>query len=107
MMLRSLLVASFIVTSALAAPALRAVQKFSGPTVPNSYIVTLKSGSSKSSFLKSHPELASTVTHREWDAALLNGFAGVFDTAALDVLRSSADVASIAEDGLVFSQTIQ
>lgn len=53
---------------------LHKVHKYNGKVKIGSYVVTLKPGVDKESLVS---ELGSSVTHN-WDAALVNGFAGPF-----------------------------
>ncbi|KZV96568.1 subtilisin-like protein [Exidia glandulosa HHB12029] len=102
------LVAAALALAASAAPSkLHTVQAFAGPIKANSYIVTLKADVTKDELLASQPEIASSVTHGEWDARLLNGFAGVFNPEQLNALRASDAVASIVQDGIYTIQTVQ
>lgn len=95
------LVAAALALYASAAPStLHTVQKYSGQVKANSYVITLKADVNKDELLASKPEIASYVTHPEWDARLLNGFAGVFNAEQLNALRASEHVESIQEDGI-------
>lgn len=101
-------VAAALALYASAAPSkLHTVQKFAGPVKANSYIVTLKADVNKDELLAGRPELASAVTHPEWDARLLNGFAGVFTAEQLNALRASEHVASIVQDGIYTTQATE
>ena len=90
----------------LAAPSpLVTVTKTKSP-VPGRYIVTFKNDvvhadgvSSVTSGISSQ----STVT-QQWN--IINGFAGAFTDADLEVLRSNPNVASIEEDGLAHTQAV-
>ncbi|KAG6908017.1 hypothetical protein DXG01_006484 [Tephrocybe rancida] len=84
---------SLVLPTFAATPALT-IEKYAGETT-GKYIVTLKQGVSKSSFLKT---TQNTPSH-EW--TLINGFASELSPAALDALRTHSDVESIAEDGVV------
>ncbi|EJD51547.1 peptidase 1 [Auricularia subglabra TFB-10046 SS5] len=102
------LVLSVAIAAALAAASsgtpvvpLLAVQKFAGPTKNSSFIVTLKAGVSKDAHFQQNPDIAAAVTHSDFAAGLLNGFAGTFDQAQVDALRASADVFSISENGIM------
>ncbi|KAJ3483606.1 hypothetical protein NLI96_g6203 [Meripilus lineatus] len=85
------------------------IEKFSGKVKQGSYIVKLKSDVSKTAHLDWLSQHIGTdsVTHTEWDSAVLNGFAGKFSSNTLNMLRSSPDVESIAEDGIMSIQTTQ
>ncbi|KAH7092670.1 peptidase 1 [Auriculariales sp. MPI-PUGE-AT-0066] len=94
--------------SVLAAPdKLLQVQRAYGAVNPHSYIVKLKPGACKYTLLASDPSLRAAVTHADWDSSILHGFAGVFDAQQLYMLRASAAVESIVEDGVVQPQTLQ
>ncbi|KAM5536221.1 hypothetical protein V8D89_010120 [Ganoderma adspersum] len=83
---------------------LKTVEKYAGSIRPSSYIVRLKDGVSKDAHLAWLAEtvgVSATVTHPEWAADVVNGFAGTFNSDALNALRASPDVESIAEDGVV------
>lgn len=102
------LVAAALALYAVAAPSkLHSVQKYAGRVKANSYVVTLKDDVNKAELLASQAEIASSVTHAEWDARLLNGFAGVFNAEQLNALRSSEFVKSIHEDGIYTIQGVQ
>ncbi|PIL31922.1 hypothetical protein GSI_06626 [Ganoderma sinense ZZ0214-1] len=95
-----------LLSAASAAPTvqLKTVEKYAGSIKPSSYIVKLKDGVSKDAHLAWLAETvgaSATVTHTEWAADVVNGFAGTFDSDALNALRASSDVESIAEDGVV------
>ena len=99
------------------------VEKYAGTTKQGSYIVKLKDDVSKSSHLDwlSQHLGSDSVTHTEWNADLLNGFAGSvdsliqscrvsllilappgkFSTNTLNLLRANPDVESISEDGVM------
>jgi cerevisin len=80
--MRFFAVALALASTALAVPTgLKAIQKFNGEVKPNSFIITLKPGTSKSAHLsafRSNFGKASTseITHSEWDEGFFNGFAG-------------------------------
>lgn len=90
----------------LAAPSpLVSVKKTKNP-IPGRYIVTFKNDVGRfvgvsSISRKINPQ--SKITH-EWD--IVNGFAGTFADADLEVLRSNPDVVSIEEDGYAHTQTV-
>nr|VWO96752.1 Cuticle-degrading protease (EC (Chymoelastase) (PR1) [Ganoderma boninense] len=95
-----------IFSAASAAPTaqLKTVEKYAGSIKPSSYIIKLKDGVSKDAHLAWLAETvgaSATVTHAEWAADVVNGFAGTFDSDALNTLRASSDVESITEDGIV------
>ncbi|KZV91195.1 peptidase 1 [Exidia glandulosa HHB12029] len=77
------------------------VESFAGSTKPNSFIVTLRPGVSKALHLEENPSIAAAVTHADWNASLLNGFAGTFNQTQLDSLRANSDVLSISENGIM------
>jgi len=82
------------------------VKKTNNP-VPGQYVVTLKDGVDRVvsvSSLVSDISSDSTITH-EWD--IINGFAGTFTDADLEILRSLPDVVSIEEAGYVQIQAIK
>ncbi|KAI0744997.1 serine protease [Earliella scabrosa] len=89
----------------LGAPApvqLKSIERVSGAVKPSSYIVKLKSGVSKEAQLEwLEKQGSSRITHNEWKAGVINGFAGTFDTDALNALRANPDVEAISEDGRV------
>jgi cerevisin len=93
------------IASVFAAPAtLHAIETFDGEKTGR-YIVTLKTGVSRSSIpdLNNHQKV--NITH-EWDD-VFTGFAGHLDDDTLNVLRTNPDVQSIAEDGLVYPLVTQ
>ncbi|EJD39856.1 subtilisin-like protein [Auricularia subglabra TFB-10046 SS5] len=101
-------VAAALALSALAAPAkLHTVQTYAGKVKPDSYIVRLKTDASRDELFAARPDIASGVTHAEWDGELLNGFAGTFNTEQLFALRTSNKVESISQDGIFSIQTTQ
>ena len=65
----------------LGAPApvqLKSIERVSGAVKPSSYIVKLKSGVSKEEQLEwLEKQGSSRITHNEWKAGVINGFAGV------------------------------
>ena len=74
--------------------------------VPGSYIVTFKDDVVRStgvSSVTSRISSQSKITH-QWD--IINGFAGTFTDADLEVLRSNLDVESIQEDGRAHTQAV-
>lgn len=87
-----------LVTSAYASPAvIHTVETYAGETTGR-FLVTLKAGVTRSSFLQRLVQNA-TITH-EWD--LINGFAGHLDEDTLNALRANPDVQNIAEDGIMY-----
>ncbi|KAG6914173.1 hypothetical protein DXG01_001951 [Tephrocybe rancida] len=91
-----------IVAPAFAAPAtLLSIEKFNGKT-SGKYIVKLKSGTTKASFLKT----TNIGPSHEW-SYVFNGFASKFSTTELDALRAHTDVESISEDGIASISTTQ
>ncbi|KAI1797922.1 serine protease [Ganoderma leucocontextum] len=98
--------ALFSAVSAAPTVQLTTVETYAGSVKPSSYIVKLKDGVSKDAHLawlaENHGATA-TVTHADWAPDVVNGFAGecTFDSDALNALRASPDVDSIAEDGVV------
>jgi len=89
----------------LAAPSPLVSVKKTENAIAGRYIVTLKDNvdhvgvSSVSSGISSQSE----VTH---DWSIINGFAGTFTDADLEVMRSHPNVASIQEDGHVHIQAV-
>ncbi|KAJ3480012.1 hypothetical protein NLI96_g8665 [Meripilus lineatus] len=85
------------------------IKKHNGEIKEGSYIVTLKSNISKTTHLKwlSQHIDKDNITHPGWDRRILNGFAGTFSTKTLNMLRSSPDVESISEDGIMTIQATQ
>ncbi|KAJ3480011.1 hypothetical protein NLI96_g8664 [Meripilus lineatus] len=102
---------ALLVSPILGSPtiALVDIDKYNGKIKQGSYIVTLKSDVSKTAYLNWLSQHIGTdnVTHTEWNPAVLNGFAGTFSTDTLNLLRSSPDVKSISEDGIMSIRTIQ
>jgi len=90
----------------LAAPSpLVTVAKTKNP-VPGRYIVTFKNNAAHAdgvSSVTSGISSQSKVTH-QWD--IINGFAGTFTDADLEVVRSNPNVASIEEDAFTHTQAI-
>jgi len=86
-----------VASAAVIGTPLRAVEKASGAKTGR-YIIKLKDGVSRSSILKKIKLSGNATT----DWTVFNGFAGELDTASLDLLRASADVESIAEDGYMY-----
>ncbi len=71
--------ALFSVVYAAPTVQLKTVEKYSGSIKPASYIVKLKDGVSKDAHLAWLAETvggSATVTHAEWAADVVNGFAG-------------------------------
>ncbi|KAI0322635.1 serine protease [Amylostereum chailletii] len=95
---------ALLVAPILAAPTtLLEVHSFAGET-SGRHIVQLKATASKDAHLEwfdSVRTTGSSVTHADWDAEFLNGYAGQFDVATLNMLRASPDVESIEEDGIM------
>jgi len=74
--------------------------------VAGRYIVTLKDDVARSAGVSSanrKMSSQSTITH-EWD--IINGFAGSFTDADLEVLRADPNVKSIDQDGLAHTQAV-
>ncbi|KAF9642531.1 hypothetical protein BDM02DRAFT_3124479 [Thelephora ganbajun] len=72
--------------------------------IPGRYIVTFKDSVGHDvgvSSVTDRIDSQSNVTHK-WD--FINGLAGTFTDADLELLRSHPDVASIKEDGYVHTQ---
>jgi len=86
------------VTSALGAPTvqLKEVQKATGAKVPNSYLITLKAGASRTP-LTQKIRGKKTVYNKEF----INGFAAELTEDELNEIRANPDVALIEEDGIV------
>ncbi|KAI0077290.1 serine protease [Panus rudis PR-1116 ss-1] len=82
--------------------ALKTVETYAGQVKEQSYVVVLKNGVSKNAHLNwVHEHVGNnTVTHAEWRADLLNGFAGKFTQSQLNQLRANPDIESIVEDGI-------
>ncbi|KAI0717843.1 serine protease [Cerioporus squamosus] len=92
-------------TLALAAPSveLKSVLKYDGPTNPNSYVVKLKDDVSKTdhlAWLDTNHNATSNVVYRDWQTNVFHGYAGTFETDALNALRANPDVDYIEEDGI-------
>ncbi|KAH7092666.1 peptidase 1 [Auriculariales sp. MPI-PUGE-AT-0066] len=86
--------------TAVAAPnRLLTVEKFDGLVNAHSYIVTLKPGVCKDSFINADPALRESVTHADW--TIIHAFAGIFSPNILNKLRASDAVEGIFEDGFV------
>ena len=86
-----------VASAAVISSPLRTVEKTDGAKTGR-YIIKLKDGVSRSSVLKKIRLSGNTTT----DWTVFNGFSGELDTASLDLLRASADVESIAEDGYMY-----
>ncbi|KAI0651894.1 serine protease [Trametes meyenii] len=87
---------------------LHTVEKFAGDKKSQSYIVKLRDGVAKDAtidWLAANHGNSSTVTHPEWEASILHGFAGILEDDALNALRASPDVEYIAEDGIFHINT--
>ena len=94
------------VLQVLAAPSPLVAVKKARKAIAGHYIVTFKNDvvpSAGISSVNSGISSQSKVTH-EWD--IINGFAGAFTDADLEVLRSNHNVASIEEDAFVYAQAI-
>lgn len=91
--------------SALAVPSPLVPVKRANNGIPGRYIVTFKDGVGRFSgaFITSIISPQSKVTH-EWD--ILNAFAGNLTDGDLELLRSNPNVASIEQDGYVYTQAI-
>jgi len=90
----------------LAAPSPLIAVKKTKDAVVGRYIVTFKNGvvhTTGVSSVTSGISSQSTIT-QQWN--IINGFAGAFTEADLEVLRSNPNVASIEEDGLAHAQTV-
>lgn len=90
---------------ALAAPSPLIPIKRNKNPVPGRHIVTFKNDVGRSSIdsIISKISSQSKVTHK-WD--IIDGFAGSFSDADLELLRADPDVTSIAEEGYVYTQAI-
>ena len=76
--------ALFSAASAAPTVQLKTVDKYAGSIKPSSYIIKLKDGVSKDAHLAWLAETvgaSATVTHAEWAAEVVNGFAGEFGMA--------------------------
>ncbi|KAF4562502.1 subtilisin-like serine protease [Pleurotus pulmonarius] len=91
-----------IVSAILASFATLAVSGSPAAIKTGQLIVKLKDGASSNTLLKS---IGEDVTHR-WEIGF-KGFAGTFSEKSLVALRSSPDVESISEDGLMHAFAIQ
>ena len=90
----------------IAAPSPLVTVKKAKNAIAGHYIVTFRNDVIRSDGVSSiinRISSQSKVTH-EWD--IINGFAGAFTDADLEVLRSSPNVASIEEDAFVHTQAI-
>ena len=71
---------AILASPVLGAPApvqLKSIERVSGAVKPSSYIVKLKSGVSKEAQLEwLEKQDSSRITHKEWRAGVINGFAG-------------------------------
>ncbi|EJD39958.1 peptidase 1 [Auricularia subglabra TFB-10046 SS5] len=105
--LQAVITAALALAASAAPSPLHPVQTYAGAVKPNSYIVKLKASASKDDLLASRPDIAAGVTHPDWDASLLNGFAGSFNAEQLFALRTSDKVESISQDGIFTIQTTQ
>lgn len=101
--LASLALLASPVFSAPTAPPLVSVNKFAGPKNNGSYIVKLKDNVTKSNHLNwlSNQIGEDAITHKNWNAEVLHGFAGKFSDKVVDLLRASPDVEYIEEDGIM------
>ncbi|KAG9223385.1 hypothetical protein PLEOSDRAFT_1095843 [Pleurotus ostreatus PC15] len=93
MRIGSAILASFAISGVFGSPATTKTGKF---------IVKLRDGASSNTLLES---IGGDVTHR-WGTGF-QGFAGTFSEKALSVLRSSPDVESISEDGIMQAFAVQ
>ncbi|KAJ8703448.1 hypothetical protein PTI98_002069 [Pleurotus ostreatus] len=93
MRIGSAILASFAISGVFGSPATTKTGKF---------IVKLRDGASSNTLLESS---GGDVTHR-WGTGF-QGFAGTFSEKALSVLRSSPDVESISEDGIMQAFAVQ
>ena len=94
------------VLQVIAAPSPLVTVKKAKKAIAGHYIVTFKNDVIRSegvSSVTSGISSQSKVTH-EWD--IVNGFAGIFTDADLEVLRSNPIVGSIEEDAFVYAQAI-
>jgi len=92
------------VLSVLAAPSPLVPVTKTKDAIAGRYIVTFKDNVAQSdgvSSVTSGISLQSKITH-EWN--IINGFAGAFTDADLEVLRSNPNVESIQEDGRARTQ---
>ena len=90
----------------LAAPSpLVTVAKTKNP-VPGRYIVTFKNDVVRADGVSSVTSAISSQSKvtKQWD--IINGFAGAFTDADLEVVRSNPNVASIEEDAFIHVQAI-
>ena len=90
----------------LAAPSPLITVKKTKSAIPGRYIVTFKNDVVRSagvSSITSGISSQSKITH-EWD--IINGFAGTFTDADLEVLRSNPNVESIEEGGRAHTHAI-
>lgn len=85
---------------------LRIVEKVSGVKQEGSYIVTLGRSVSKSNHLRAlrlRFGAEDKITHDDWNARVLNGFAAKLSPETIDFLRAHPEVARIEEDGIFTS----
>lgn len=95
----------FCVLSVFAAPSPLVLVSKTADAIPGRYIVTFRDDVdhvSGVSSVTSKISPQSSITH-EWD--IINGLAGTFTDADLEVLKSDPNVASIEEDGRAHTQT--
>ncbi|KAG8932375.1 subtilisin-like serine protease [Tulasnella sp. 418] len=107
--LSALATLALLIAPAFAVPTKIQVQKAPGPKVQDSYIIKLKDGVNKKltlAWLQSHLSANSTVTY-EYEAGVLNGFAGKFSVDTLNALAANKDVETISEDSIVTTQYSQ
>jgi len=103
---KQLITLVFCVLPIFAAPSpLITVKKVKNP-IPGRYIVTFKNDVVRStgvSSVTSGISSQSKITH-EWD--IINGFAGTFTDADLEVLRSNPSIESIEEGGRAHTKAV-
>ena len=90
----------------LAAPSPLVPVKQTKDAIPGRYIVTFKNDVARVagvSAVTSQISSQSKVTH-QWD--IINGFAGSFTAADLELLRANPNVATIEEDGYAHTQSV-
>ncbi|KAG6828270.1 hypothetical protein H0H92_008577 [Tricholoma furcatifolium] len=87
---------------AIASPvSLIPIEKYQGDILQGSYIVTLRNdGVAPNTFLQT---TNLTATH-QW--TIINGFAGKFSNDQVEAFRAQPDVASIAEDGIMYASAL-
>jgi len=90
----------------LAAPSPLVPVAKAGEPIAGRYIVTLKNNVARSvgvSSINKKISSQSKITH-EWD--IINGFAGDFTDADLEVLRADSNVKAIEEEGIAHPQAV-